>query len=167
MPAPVAARLHARLVAARNRPAPVGDPSCDALRARVLEVIAAEASNPHLTPGDVAAALRIGDRTLAQLFEHEPTGVAELIAQARLDLALQHLEDTRLSRDLAVVAQRSGYASVADLDRAVRTATGHSPRGQEHTTPDDEAPEPADAPSTYRPTLPRGRRARDILSLLR
>ncbi|QAY69312.1 helix-turn-helix domain-containing protein [Xylanimonas protaetiae] len=165
MPTPAAVRLHERPVAAHLRPLPARDPSRAALRARVLEVIAAEAANPHLTPADVAAALGITDRTLARLFEHAPRSVAGHIAQARLDLALEHLDDARFSGDLDVVARRSGYSSVADLDRAVLASTGLTPA--DHQTDADDEPPVAGPRRGYRPTLPRGRRARDVVALLR
>lgn len=98
------------------------------LRARVLEHIAANHTDPGLSPATVATAVGISKRSLQRLFEHEAMGVAEHITAARLDHALALLREPRLAEmSIEEIAARTGFGSVARMRRVVRMSTAQSP----------------------------------------
>jgi AraC-like DNA-binding protein len=77
------------------------------------------------SPSDVAAALHMSPRTLRRKLESQGHSVSALFDQERRDRALSLLAQPELS--LAQVAERLGYRSVQNFERAFRRWTGTTP----------------------------------------
>ncbi|WP_345346243.1 helix-turn-helix domain-containing protein [Rhodococcus olei] len=98
-------------------------------RARALEFVENNFTDPTLTVARVAAAMNVSPRYLHKLFESEPHSVYELIRRRRISRGLEMLTDPDHT-DLTVgqVAVRSGFVGPTQFGRAVRDLTGSTPR---------------------------------------
>lgn len=98
-------------------------------RDQVLAYIAAHHARPELNVSTLATELGLLPRTLQRLFAGETRGVAEEIMAVRLEHALELLRDPRLvGVPLETIAAQCGFSSAARMRRAIRAATGNSPR---------------------------------------
>jgi AraC-like DNA-binding protein len=105
-----------------------GDISQRALLLRVRAFIESRLADPELTPGTVASAHHVSLRSLYKLFEGEPTSVASLIRQRRLERCRRDLLDPSLSEvPVSTIAGRWGLTNAAHFSRAFRAAYGASP----------------------------------------
>lgn len=96
-------------------------------RSLTLDYIRMHHTDPRLTPAEVARKIGVSVRTVQRAFKDE-RGVAEWIAQFRLDHAIELLRDERFAAlTMAEVAERAGYGSTICMRRAVSAATGQSP----------------------------------------
>lgn len=100
----------------------------DLLRARVLAFIEARLADRDLTPASIAAAHHISVRWLHKLFEYEPTTVAALIRERRLERCRSDLTGPALGRrTIAAIGARWGFADPAHFSRLFKAAYGHTP----------------------------------------
>jgi AraC-like DNA-binding protein len=104
------------------------DSSRRALVLRVRAFIEAGLADPGLTPAAVARAHHVSLRWLYRLFEEEPTSVAGLIRERRLERCRRDLLDPSLAGlPVSAVAARWGLTNAAHFSRAFRAAYGASP----------------------------------------
>jgi AraC-like DNA-binding protein len=94
----------------------------------VRAFIEAGLADPGLTPAAVARAHHVSLRWLYRLFEEEPTSVAGLIRERRLERCRRDLLDPSLAGlPVSAVAARWGLTNAAHFSRAFRAAYGASP----------------------------------------
>jgi AraC-like DNA-binding protein len=104
------------------------DTSQRALVLRVRAFIEGRLADPDLTPATVARAHHVSLRSLYKLFEGEPTSVAGVIRERRLERARRDLLDPALAaRPVSAIAARWGLTNPAHFSRAFRAAYGASP----------------------------------------
>jgi AraC-like DNA-binding protein len=104
------------------------DTSQRALLLRVHAFIEGGLADPGLTPAAVARAHHVSLRSLYKLFEGEPTSVAGLIRERRLERCRRDLRDPLLAaRPVGAIAARWGLPNAAHFSRAFRAAYGVSP----------------------------------------
>jgi AraC-like DNA-binding protein len=101
-----------------------------ALVLRVRAFIDTRLADPQLAPATVARAHHVSLRSLYKLFEGEPTSVAGLIRQRRLERCRRDLLDPSLAGlPVSAIAARWGLTNAAHFSRAFRAAYGMSPVG--------------------------------------
>ncbi|MGC7103060.1 AraC family transcriptional regulator [Amycolatopsis lurida] len=99
-----------------------------ALTRRIQAFIHQHLHNPHLTPGDVAAAHHISTSYLHRLFQDEETTVAAWIRRQRLERARRDLTAPALrATPIHRIATRWGFTHPATFTRAFHAAYGMSP----------------------------------------
>jgi len=104
------------------------DTSQRALVLRVHAFIEVQLGDPGLSPATIAAAHHISVRYLYKLFEGEPTSVAGLIRERRLERCRRDLLDPSLRGvPVSTIAARWGLTNAAHFSRAFRAAYGASP----------------------------------------
>lgn len=96
------------------------------LRGEVEHLVLRRLSKGAPTIGDVAAALGLGERTLARRLAAEGAPFRRLVEDLRHDMARSYLADPNLS--LAQIAYLLGYAEQSAFSNAFRRWTGRSPR---------------------------------------
>ncbi len=74
----------------------------------------------------MAAALSMHPRTLRRRLEAEGTNYRDLLAQVRLQIAIDYLRNTRMTNE--EIANRLGYSDAANFRHAFARWTGKSPR---------------------------------------
>lgn len=111
----------------RHRQVP-DDVSKRALVLRVHAFVEDQLADPELTPRTVAAAHHVSLRSLYKLFEGEPTSVAGLIRQRRLERCRRDLLNPSLGDvPVSAIAARRGLTNAAHFSRAFRATYGASP----------------------------------------
>jgi AraC-like DNA-binding protein len=99
-----------------------------ALVRQVHAFVEGQLADPELTPATVARAHHVSLRTLYKLFEGEPTSVAGLVKQRRLERCRRDLLDPSLAGvPVSAIAARWGLTNAAHFSRAFRAAYGASP----------------------------------------
>lgn len=104
---------------------------------RVETFIEQHLTDPHLSPGDVAAAHHISVSYVHRLFRARDTTLSAWIRQRRLEHARRELTDPEF-RDMPVsrIAAHWGFKDHATFTRAFRSAFGTSPRDYRHNVAD-------------------------------
>lgn len=98
-------------------------------RARAVEFVENNYTDPALTIAKVAAAMNVSPRYLHRLFESEQHSVYELIRLRRVGRGLHLLTDPAHAHlTIGQVAVRSGFVGPTQFGRAVRDITGSTPR---------------------------------------
>lgn len=107
----------------------------DGYRYRVIEFIDGNFTDPTLDVAAVAAHLNISQRYLHRLFEDQPRSVYSLIRRRRIDFGV-HLLTAAGYRHLSIgqIAGRSGFSNLSHFGRAVKSATGMTPRQLRRTS---------------------------------
>jgi AraC-like DNA-binding protein len=104
------------------------DGSQRALLLRVRAFVETRLADPRLTPATVARAHHVSLRSLYKLFESQPTSVAGLIRERRLERCRRDLLDPSLAgRPVSAIAARWGLTNAAHFSRAFRAAYGVPP----------------------------------------
>ncbi|WP_410810523.1 helix-turn-helix domain-containing protein [Micromonospora sp. 067-2] len=99
-----------------------------ALRARVLAFIERHLRDGDLTPSAIAAAHHMSLRSLHRLFEGEPSTVAEVIRNRRLDRCRRDLTGPLAAHQpIQAIAARWGFPDKAHFTRLFRATYGMSP----------------------------------------
>ncbi len=102
--------------------------TADALRLQILGYIRTHLADPGLSHNQVAAAHRLGPRTLHRLFEREPRTVTDQIRSLRLEAVHRDLADPLLAnRSIAALAARWCFTDQAHFTRAFRARFGLTP----------------------------------------
>lgn len=95
------------------------------MRHRVMRFIDSNLSDPELTPQAIADHHNISLRTLYDLFDDQPLGVAARIRQGRLERAFADLTRPELrAESVQTIALRWGFSSGTAFGRAFRGPTG-------------------------------------------
>lgn len=98
-------------------------------RARAVEFVENNYTDPSLTVAKVASAMNVSRRYLHKLFEAQPHSVYELIRRRRVGRGLELLTDPDHAHlTVGQVAVRSGFVGSSQFGRAVRDLTGATPR---------------------------------------
>lgn len=97
----------------------------DSFRSRVERLLLPALPKGVPTARAVAAALGVGERTLARRLAAEGASFAQVLEEMRHDMALSYLEDPGIS--LAQIAYLLGYADQSAFSNAFRRWTGASP----------------------------------------
>lgn len=96
--------------------------------ARAKAYIHSHASDPALSPDEIAAAVNISTRYLHKLFEGEHETVALHLRGIRLRCAREQLLDPRLAgRGIAAIAHDCGFGDVSGFNRVFKAAYGVTP----------------------------------------
>ncbi|MFF0818006.1 helix-turn-helix transcriptional regulator [Rhodococcus sp. NPDC003318] len=98
-------------------------------RARAVEFVENNYTDPTLTVAKVAASMNVSSRYLHKLFESAPYSVYELIRRRRVARSLELLTDPDHAQlTVGQVAVRCGFVGSSQFGRAVRDITGATPR---------------------------------------
>ncbi len=92
---------------------------------RVRKILQGRCLHPEPRREDVAAALKISDRTLQRKLQREGTSFQQLLDDVRRELAQQHLREPDCS--LKQVTELLGFENQSNLFRACRRWFGESP----------------------------------------
>lgn len=95
---------------------------------KALHLIETQAHDPNLTVELIAEAVFTSRRQLSRLFSTTGVTTREFILHARLEHAVELLDDASMYRTVAEVAALSGFSSASNLARAFRSVYGTSPR---------------------------------------
>lgn len=117
---PVVASLHVEACHERLRRLRGQDPFVETVTACIL---ARPGHFPDLP--EVAAELRLSERSLRRRLAEAGIGYRDLVARLRQDLAIDMLTETGMA--VEAVAERLGYAETASFTHAFRRWTGQSP----------------------------------------
>ncbi len=114
--------------------AAIGSPASESTtassrRVQIRAFIEANLRDPHLTPGRIAAALRISPRYLRLLFSQEDETISRYITRRRLEESTRELVDeTWRGATITDIAYHWGFGDVAHFGRVFREQFGLSPR---------------------------------------
>ncbi|MFF0281672.1 helix-turn-helix domain-containing protein [Rhodococcus aetherivorans] len=101
---------------------------CGSAYTRALTLVRAHHSDPRLTPTVIAERLQISLRSLQRAFAAHDTTVASQIRRLRAHRAAVLLQEPAYARTtVAEIAAIAGFASSAELRRALRAVRGVSP----------------------------------------
>lgn len=103
------------------------DGAAEALRRRVLELIAENFTNPDYDVDAIAASMGASRRFVYKLFEGREVSVATLLRSRRLDAAEVLLRTHGRDATLAKIARASGFSSADSFSRAYKDSRGVSP----------------------------------------
>lgn len=93
------------------------------------DFIRSNIGQPGLSVGDIADAVNISERQLARVFSDHNMGVAEYVAEMRLNLAHDMLSSPRMD-DLTIgqIARRAGYQHLSHFSRSFKAKYGATAR---------------------------------------
>lgn len=100
---------------------------------RAIDFIDTHFSNPSLSVAHVAASINASPRYVHKLFEGDSESVYGRIRRLRIEYSISLLTDaTCISMPISEIAIRSGFTNSSQFSRAIRQATGFSPREIRH-----------------------------------
>lgn len=98
-------------------------------RVEIRNFIEENLLNPDLSPGMVAASLKISSRHMRNMFSYQGESVSEYIMRRRLDEASRRLQDPAWAgRTISEIAFNWGFNSLGSFERAFKGRYGVPPR---------------------------------------
>lgn len=95
---------------------------------RVAGFVRLHLREPELTPGQVAAAMKLSPRYLNKLFAAEGTSLGRYIWETRLSQSAADLVDPALAREtISTIALRNGFKDLSHFSRSFRARFDASP----------------------------------------